>query len=497
MAKKKTKRKTGKKQNFTPGLECPHVGEMILSHTTDSTGALATKATDFLEAKAAWKGDVRKHFADGGTKKDVPTLVASKFPNPNTGRQTRKQQEALVETYNEALDAGSKLPVFPPTYNPVEIDLLHAMNASVLRRGVVSKHSKSPANWDEKRYGSWHLADEDGNFTIPSGWFFDKKVPRRCHTDNVLTRIDNPDENIITIGKTRYVVGTGGHDGSAVFLVRAHKGGNYGACDEARKRMSLANSKGLANLVFRIEDKANHGGAFRIRAGRKDVEELCFMPGQVLTAGYLSNGKQMTPDQIRKLAADAKGIKFEKLPEPIEGEQIEWKGEDGLWKEIQTIQGKKETTKQKEREGRGEAEDVTPQGKAIRNANVECRCDPCESYPFGLRSVQLDMVPYVVASGEGNIDGGHFSMGIVIGARSNFNYSVGVNEAKRDAVEEVEEEVEEEVPEPKKAAKPKAEKEKKTKKATSKKAVKKQTDAAPPVEAEVTESTTAETATTE
>jgi hypothetical protein len=428
----------GTKKNFTPPLECPHVADQFLHHTAQSSGVMATKLTQFVADVADWKAAVRKHYADGGKASDVPKFPQGKFFNPNTGRMTRAARDKLVDDYNEALDAEKATPPFPPVYNPVEVDALAAMNCGTrIRRGSPKVYNKPPKEWNEKKHGSWYLMDDDGKRTIPSGWFFDTSPLRRPHPVDIVSRVDDPDKNVLTINNVRYVVGT--DTVAAPFLVHAHHGGNYGANDKARKEMSTASKKKeIANLVFRIEDKPNEGGAVVIKGDWKDSVEVPFMPGQVLTAGHLldSNGAELKPGQIRKIVADetkgnGKRLRFKALSEPIVCPAIPYLGKDGLWLRVQAIQGRGETKKQREREGRGEVDNATPRSKSIENARNQHRCDPGELNPFGFKSVALHMVPYLVATGKGSSKDGEFSMGIVIGARSNRKYMVGANEAKR------------------------------------------------------------------
>jgi hypothetical protein len=244
--------------------------------------------------------------------------------------------------------------------------------------------------------------------------------------------------------------------------------------------MSLAGNKEVRNVVFRIEDRPNNEGGFTVKGAWGDVRELVYLPGQVLTAGYLhdSKGNMLTAKEIRALDADTKGLKFKALEAPIVGKPVPW---SKLWAEIQT--DKASIKAMRERGGRSESNDPgTPQTKAITNICVNGkRVDPSEAVPFGLKGSQIHQVAYLVASGEGKIEQGHFSMGVVIGERANAEYNVGVHAAKAEAGET------EEAPAPK-AAKPKAPKATKPKaskpKASKPKAAEKPADAAPPVESD-------------
>jgi len=458
---KKAKRKASVKKNKTPALSCPNIVDLRTPHSTESSGRLASAFTTFAEKVAAWKAEVRKHFAGGGKASDLPQFEAKHFLDANKGIMSQKAFDKLVDAWNDSDGV-----VFPPRYNPVLVDLIHEMNATSIRRGLLSKHPRQPSNWDEKQWGPWNLLDEDGEHTIPSGWFFDKAMPRRCHAETAEKLVEDHAKNILTFGNNRYVVGDGTTVRCSPMLVWATARGNYRAGDSARKRMSIAGNKDVTDVVFRVEDRPNNGGGVTVKGNWGDIAELVFLPGQALTAGFLfdAKGKRLTAKAIRALDGDTKGLKFKTVRQvldgPIVGKAIT---RDKLWAEIQTIEGNKGIKRLREREGRSESEEVdsTPQNKTMTNLKVTTRVSPNEAFPFGLRAAQCDMVPYIINDEEGD-----FLMGIVIGDRSNLDHNVGVNEAKAE-VEEVEEV--EETPAPKKSRK------------------KKPSDAAPPVESDTSD----------
>lgn len=498
MATKVKASKAGKKgkgkTNVTPKLECPIIADSTRPHTTESSGRLATKLLTFKEAYGSWKASVREAFSKAdaaGETAVLPIFPESKFPNPNTGQLSRKQTETLQDAYAEAEPGEVKL---WPRYNPIAVDTIHAVNAKSLRRGAVKTHSKPPKDWDEESHGSWYhrWEDEDGE-TIkePSGWFLDEKMPRRCHAERIENLITNPDENILTFGNLRVVCGEGTHDKAAAFLVWQTSGGSYRDGDEARKRMSLAGNKLVRDVVFKIEDRPNNGGGFTVKGDWANVRELVFMPGQVLTAGHLfdSKGNMLTAKEIRALDGDTKGLKFKTLDEPIVGKVIPW---SKLWAEIK-VAGKAAIKRMRERDGRSpDYETGSVERRSITNICVNGRrVDPGEQNPFGLKGGQIHMPAFIVADGNGDVNEGHFGMGVVIGERANSSRNVGVHEAKG--------EIEVEAPAPKPKAKPKTATKKATKKSESKatkkaakpKAAKpkadpkpKPSDAAPPVESD-------------
>ena len=487
--------KTRKKRQATPNLECPYFVDLRTPHTTESSGHLAELCGEFSKAYDAWHSTVRQHFADGGARKDVPVFDPKNFADPNKGAMTQKQYATLVDEWN----AGDNKVQFPPRYNPALVELAHLMNARSLRRGAVKKHPRAPKSWDETELGSWMEMDEDGNNTIPSGYFFDDALPRRCHAKRAEDLVTDPELNIFTIGNNRYVVGDGTGVRSAAFLVWATDRGNYRAGDDARKRLSLAGNKDIVDLVFRIEDRANNNGGVTVKATWKEnIREVVFLPGQALTAGFLFDGEnRLTASEIRKLDANAKGIKFKTVRQVLDGPIVgKLVSRENLWTEIQSIEGSGGIKKLRERGGRSEDEQRnTPQNKSITNLLVTCRVDPIEAYPFGFRAAQCDMVPYVVHSVDDD-----FAMGIVIGDRQNQEHNIGVRQAKANAQpEEAEEDVAvegstpaTETAKPKKSRKvkstpktteKKASKPKRTKKATKAVAVE-TTEEAPVVEEE-------------
>lgn len=411
--------KDRKPRNPTPKLECPVVVDIRRPYTNESMGRIATKLAAFREAKAAWVALVRKHFKDGGTKKDVPVFDEKHFFETNAGMISRAALNKLAERYNagEDVEIGS-------TYKPILVEVADEMNAQVL--GISkSDQQKQPSNWDEKEYGPWHLPDEEGKLTVASGYRFTDDI-RPAHATKAEDLVDDPANNILTIGSNRYVVGDGTQVRCAPLLVWGTRRGNYRAGDQARKSLSLAGNKDIVDLVYKIEDRPNEGGAVIVKGFAARVGEVAFLPGQAMTPGYLYQGdEKLTARDIRKLEKDVKGITFKSIMgQPIVGKIVPW---DEIWAEIQSIEGAKGLKKMREREGRSEEDvDSTPQSKSMENNKTTLRADPVEFYPFGFRSAQIATVPFRVCDVEGN-----FGEGVVIGVRTNETYRVGVNDAKR------------------------------------------------------------------
>ncbi len=412
-----------------------------------------------------WKKQCKKAFAEGKSVKDLPVFPVSKIPNMNAGRWSRVTKEKAVDANNEALEAGKTPPGYPPTYSPVEQEMISAIGCTVLRQGQLPEKPKdwddkkqglwkesagkpggikAPKGWDDKKYGSWFHLDENGERTIPSRWVIDSSAQRGCH-QSVDKQVENPSDNIVTLGGVRYVIGAGSKaSDAALYQIDCSERGNYGAIWDVRRRLGMAKSKGIANLVWRIEDRPNEGACVKIDMGGGNFN--FFMPGQSATPGYLTNGdgKELTAAQIRKaVEEETKGIKFKVLKDPIVSETITL---DDAFPEIKKAyrQSKRENTE--------------------RNACVQCRVHHDEGFAFGFRGASVGIVPFYRWSFDGSKY--HLSIGQVVGLRQNADYNVGKQESK---LAYYEANPKEEKP----AAKPKAEKPKAEKKPAKPKAEKK------------------------
>lgn len=375
------------RRNKVPAIKSGKVAQLHRPFTHEATRALAEKLCQFKEDLDSWKHGCRNLIRSGeAICTDFPE---EKIPDINRGRMSLEARQIQVEDYNAAIDRGENPDAIPVCggYNPVEREFLNLLRCPTVR---VGRSKVRPENWDDREFGEWS-----------PGLMIDNSVLCLCHAKDVTRQVKDCDRNIFTIGNHRYVVGTGGHEGSAAFLISSHTGGNRGNIDNTRKKMALSDADGLSDLVFRIED-----GITDVVA---DEFVVTFMPGQVLTAGYLygKDKKIATVSQIR--AGDRKGLRFKKLKQPIYGtvtcsEQ---------WEAIKQIEG----------------EDFSEKN-TLQNSETSCRINPGQLQPFGFRSVALNIIPYKVQDAEGNIE-----WGIVIGERSAFGYSVTKNEAKRELKE--------------------------------------------------------------
>lgn len=452
MAAKKANKSTGKRRNAIPKLQCEDA-DCRFPLTTDASGRLAAGLLTFTEREAEFKKLWKEHV--GGTGK-APQFNPKHFPDLSKGAMT----QAALEKIDDREFAGEDV-VRPPRYSPIFVETVIAIRPKLrLRRGAASKHPKPPSDWSDRKYGSWFELDEDDERTIQSGWFWDKVMPRRCHSKTAEKMVTEPEKNILTFGNNRYVVGDGTVVRAAYMLVSATKRANYKAGDQIRKRMSLAGNKDALDVVFRIEDRANNGGGVTLKSKwRHGIQEVVMLPGQAMTAGFLFNakGKRLSAKDIRNLDADTKGLKFKTVNQvlggPLVGKEIPW---SSIWEELNVVD-KANLAAMRKREGRSEEyEKGSPQACSLHNHEVTCRVGPHEANPHGFRAAVLDMVPFKITGGE------ELLFGAVIGDRSNLEHS-------SKEVDEVDEE--ETTPKPKRKA---------TKKA-------KPADAAPPVEADTAE----------
>jgi len=428
----------------------------------EAVGEMAKKFVEFQAALDEWREKCRE---DG-----VVEFPKSKFFNPNTGRLTRNQYEAMEKRW----DAGEDV-IFPPTYDPVMVEVINGMNCPILKQAISGKNRRQspPSDWDEKKYGSWIKTDSEGN-EYPSGWYIEKKENlRRCHAISVDDLVEDAEHNILKIGSYRYVVGTGGFDGSAIHFLNLHDRLLFKTISRTWVSQCARKIPHVADMVWRVEDRPNVGGAYVIRSkwrtASSAVNELPFFPGQVLTVGHLydADGNMLTAREIRKIAdGDQKGIKFQALNEVLRAE-IPW---SDAWKEIAAAEGRRGLARLRERPTREEK--TTPQEKSKRNAGTQCRTEPCENTPYGLHAVQCNVIPYQVIDEDDNM-----MLGLAIGARSNHEYKVLRSDAKRQ-IREAEAAKAKEEKSAKKAARKAAKQSaqaKKSEKKVAKKAVKKAT----------------------
>ena len=447
-------KKDRKPRQTLPAITTDQVVNSHLPLTAEGTEAMGQAYVEvFLPAVAAWKVEAKAAQVAG---KAIPEFPQKAIPNLNKGRMSHSAWMKLLAERAEDPDV-----ILPPMYNIIQNEFIRATNAPFVRKVTKAKAPSQPSDWDVKAQGPWHRLDSEGN-EVPSYWTIDRTKTRSFHgqaIESIMARnCETPEDNIVTIGSSRYVIGTApGFDGSAIFLLNPQETGkngnsNYYNNAEQACRASLAGNKDIANVVFRIEDKTNSAGGTLVCLPLDEYGTKFYtFPGWATTPGYLQqDGKTLTQVQIRKLGDKAKGVKFVaiKISDPIVGEKISW---TDLWPLIRKAEGKKGAAAMNARPTK--AEDAKPRDKAYVNINVQCRLKPEEFFPFGFRFVSLGWAMSYIA----DVTGAR-SYRVIVGCRDNWGYCVTQNDAKHQAAETAEAEVETvvEPPAPKAAPKPKA-----------------------------------------
>ena len=447
-------KKDRKPRQTLPAITTDQVVNSHLPLTAEGTEAMGQAYVEvFLPAVAAWKVEAKAAQVAG---KAIPEFPQKAIPNLNKGRMSHSAWMKLLAERAEDPDV-----ILPPMYNIIQNEFIRATNAPFVRKVTKAKAPSQPSDWDVKAQGPWHRLDSEGN-EVPSYWTIDRTKTRSFHgqaIESIMARnCETPEDNIVTIGSSRYVIGTApGFDGSAIFLLNPQETGkngnsNYYNNAEQACRASLAGNKDIANVVFRIEDKTNSAGGTLVCLPLDEYGTKFYtFPGWATTPGYLQqDGKTLTQVQIRKLGDKAKGVKFVaiKISEPIKGEKISW---TDLWPLIRKAEGKKGAAAMNARPTK--AEDAKPRDKAYVNINVQCRTKPEEFFPFGFRYIPLGWALSYVADASGDR-----SYRVIVGCRDNWGYCISQNDAKHDlavAAAEVETVVEPPAPKVKAASKPK------------------------------------------
>ncbi len=396
-----------------PSLAVPKLCSEVVAHfhrplTADGARRQAAKLVTMHEARTAHRTAARDALKEG---KPIPEYSHNRHDvDPNWGRMTRLVHAKALTDWDNGVEAVN----IPPKYSPVGVEVVHALNGRFIAQSLLHC-PKPPRAWDDAAFGSWykwnsHVEEEDengdaisGEFDSPSGYYVSEEgeVPRICHATDITKCVVDPADNVLTRSAQRYVVGTGGNDGSALFLVYANCGGTKRWGEEALSRMAFAGAPRLANLVFRVEASVFSMSIPATAEG--DMAEQVFGANQVLTLGYLHEGdKELTPAQIRKLPEDVKGLRFKALSEPIVGKNVI---EKDLVAEALSIGGGKARSFGK--------------AKIVTNIGTMCRVDSCNTVNcLGIRSAQINVVPV-----RRYVDGVQmYSM--VLGVRSNVELNI-------------------------------------------------------------------------
>lgn len=439
---KETKEKKERKPRQTlPKLRHPDLVDCRTPYTTKTMEELAPRLASALSAITAWKQSSREN------RDSIPEFKS--YVNLKGKSMSQTTYDRLIDSFNETGDVE-----VPNLYQPILVEYLRATNAQCVFQGSAKIHSTKPENWDTELLGEW----------TPGAYI--SGPPRLCHAPEIERMVDGAEvsedddgnevpANIVTVGKHRYIVGTGNNAGSAMFLVSACDDGSYRAAYDARRALSFANKKGIANLVFQIQDA--EVVQLNIASKGQPHNYVFFAAGSVATPGFLMDGDdQISTSQIR--SGKTEGCKFVALPTNSDdwiGEAIPWK--NALYPAIRESLGRNAISALRQRPTRSgeEADKPDVEGKIHLNSMVQMRLDPTNWTCLGFRSTQIGMVPFY------RIVNGEECQGVALGHRLNNHLCVGMREYNRENVE-VEEVVETPVEKPRRQKTEKSEKTEKT-----------------------------------
>lgn len=355
-----------------------------------------------------------------------------------------KAYNDAMDKYNTACDEAAAAgkdapapPAFPsitPVYDPVVAEAINKLNCRVAMQGQASKHTREPADW-KSNLGAWK-----------EGRYIDDAGVRMNHIRDLTRNVVNPEANLVKLGAWTFLIGD--DTTSAIFNASPSKSGNYAANLLAAKRLSLADSKGLGNIVARFNNAIT---TLNLDDGTKPGGCIHFLPNQLATWGYLErDGRRLNYSQIRKAAeSNETGIKFVELDEPIVGESF---GKTKFYSTVQKVMALAATrddtgkTAWDRYEQRGEkAKGANNELNVWRNLFVQMRVSPSVWMCFGFENLQWGITP--VSHFGDSLD--EQLVRLVVGVRLGTDYA----ESRPMARLRIQ-------PEPKapKAAKPKAEK---------------------------------------
>lgn len=391
-------------------------------------------------------------------------IVEGKKPSPNKGVMSAKQFGDAVRAAQAAVEADKEAPSIPPLYSMIRRQIANEHRATCIVSGQASKGKKPLKSHNIPDSLAKTFGDGDRVFTDGAG----KVIPLRlCHKTDVRKLVVDAAENILTIAGREYVVGT--TETSAVFLANGSKTGSYGANIIAGKQLSFDGmGSRIKNLVGQINDDFL---IVNLDDATTPGAELAVPPGAWITMGHLvRDGKPLTPNQVRKLGDDTKGVKFVALEEPIVGNPVT---QSALWSAVKRHMARAATrigegddattaldrfSNRPARSG-GDADD--PSDKAWRNLRtVQTRTNPNELNPFGLFNSQTDCIPVAHYGDSLDEEQVTFIIGARVGAewtenRWEANYRLHPEEYEDETVEETVVVEEAPTPKPKRKRKPK------------------------------------------
>ena len=417
---------SGKRIRTPDSFAYPH-GPVDLTRPI-SDGNRESFIKDTLVAVAAleeWQGKVKAHPDDDQSPGDFD---ASVIPNPSNYQMSRDEISVADAAFNDDIKNGKSPSPIPFPYDPCIIDFCHVFNVqTVITRGQPSKHNARPADWQDS-FGDW----ASGLYLLNRG---DAGFARRCHAFNVLSMLNvDPaslpdgvgieDHHVVKIGRHDVILGGGTRETAVPAIVDASDRGNYGAISTVRDSYSLANVKGISNLVGQLNN-----GPVTINLPSNSGKVSFLFKNQVITLGfYERDGNVLSPSQIRKAVSenDTKGFKFVALKQNDEN----WRGrlisQDQLITDVKSAMGQNAVSNFRKR-----GEGKTPiEQKTVNNALVQCRIHPDNSTCLGFRSFQINVVPFYSKDVDGNV-----SFGTALGERTNIHLNRTSQSARREAKE--------------------------------------------------------------
>ncbi len=414
--------------------------------------------------------------------------VAGDRVNVNDGVYSVTEWERMVAEYKAgkadylATGVASKKPASLPYLSiPAIHRIASEQGLNFVVRGHPNKQEKAPKGWSDRVYGPHRPGIDFDRF--------------RCnYLKDVRLAVENPEQNIITVGKTQYVLG--------INCINPARSGNGEANHGSTKfncHKDVPNGKFLVGQINRdvVEE------VLEPQKHESKGATMSWLPNTRVAWGFLEKGgKKQTHDQLRK--NDGNGLKFVALKKPIIGKPM---NEASWWSTVKSLMSRA-STKDKVVKGKGGKPDTggktamerwekkvaddnkrkkqnkTCRGLGMGNMQTATRNDPNVAHCFGWRGAQCGLSLYShFAPSIKDVASAVLLYNIAIGARLTFGLSETMGELKKrlapatkPAKKKVEKKVTEKAEKTKTTAKKKTTKKKTTKKKTTKKKTTKKKD---------------------
>ena len=301
-----------------------------------------------------------------------------KTPPPNAGMVSAKEFKELLAAKSKAEFTGVDIPSIPVMYSFIRRGIAARRNATVVITGHQSKGSQPSESHNIPKSIMANYSDRDRVHVDANG----KPIPLRAHHKNdARNLVIDKDENVLTIGKWNYVVGTS--DTPAAFLINASKTGGYAAAIVSGKAAAFAGQENiLGSLCGRF---INDWKIVTLDDGTEPGGQEAVGPNMLIDAwGYFRRGnKRMTPVQIRKAvkSGDVKDISFESVYTPG-GEQLRSKVALNRTSFLAAIKSRMSNVDE----------------KRMNNiwtsfSTVQVRTSMNEMHPYGALSMQTGIIP--------------------------------------------------------------------------------------------------------